>query len=186
MASKIVTRICQDCGTPFPVKAFRLAHGRGKYCSRPCRNRGISSHRESTNGVRSPEYMAWTSMKTRCLNPADRHYPNYGGRGITICGAWQRSFKSFLTDVGRRPSPNHSLDRYPDNNGNYEPGNVRWATALEQSHNRRTNRLVTFRGTTQCVNQWARETGIPSTTLLRRLSRWSVEQSLTAPLRRRP
>ncbi len=73
-------------------------------------------------------------MKRRCFNPKVREFRNYGGRGITVCGEWRESYAAFLDHVGRRPSPKHSLDRI-DNEGDYEPGNVRWATALEQRHN---------------------------------------------------
>lgn len=83
-------------------------------------------------------YAAWSSMQQRCTNPARRDYPDYGGRGIRVCELW-RDFRNFLADVGPRPSPQHSLDRI-DNDGNYEPGNVRWATAKEQRANRRAMR----------------------------------------------
>jgi hypothetical protein len=74
-------------------------------------------------------------MLTRCRNPRNARYKDYGGRGITVCEAW-RSFEAFLADMGRRPSPAHSLDRR-ENDGNYEPGNCRWATPEEQANNRR-------------------------------------------------
>jgi len=76
-------------------------------------------------------------MKNRCTNPHARGYANWGGRGILIYPPWLRSFESFLADVGSRPSSKHSLDRFPNNNGNYEPGNVRWATPQQQSDNKR-------------------------------------------------
>jgi hypothetical protein len=86
----------------------------------------------------TPEYMAWASMKSRCYNSKGKKYALYGGRGINICDRWRESFEAFLDDIGRRPSPNHSIDRYPNGDGNYEPGNVRWATYSEQNANRRT------------------------------------------------
>lgn len=95
------------------------------------------NHGESKN--RTPEYVAWTSMRQRCLDAKCTSYHYYGGRGITICERWN-SYQVFLADVGRRPSPDHTLDRI-DNSGNYEPGNVRWATRLEQSRNRRIPRV---------------------------------------------
>jgi hypothetical protein len=76
-------------------------------------------------------------MKQRCLNPCHPAWGHYGGRGITVCKRWRNSFKAFFADMGQRSSPKHSIDRYPDNDGNYEPRNCRWATQLQQSANRR-------------------------------------------------
>ncbi len=93
----------------------------------------------------TPEYDAWVSMRARCENEARANYKHYGARGIRVCAAWRESFESFLADVGPRPSGRHSLDRI-DNQGNYEPGNVRWATWIEQNRNRRNTWWVTIRG----------------------------------------
>lgn len=85
----------------------------------------------------SPEFTAWQGMKRRCLdNPRSKDWPNYAGRGIRICDEWLHDFPQFLIDVGLKPSPELSLDRI-NNNGNYEPGNVRWATQSQQAFNRR-------------------------------------------------
>lgn len=86
------------------------------------------------------EYRCWQQIKARCLNPEHSAYPDYGGRGVTICPEWVSSFETFCAHVGPRPSPKHSLDRFPNNDGSYEPGNVRWATADEQNRNRRPYR----------------------------------------------
>ncbi|HUB09426.1 MAG TPA: hypothetical protein VMB50_20650 [Myxococcales bacterium] len=99
---------------------------------------GAITHGEAAHGHRTPEWCAWREMRYRCQTPTARAYPQYGGRGIKVCERWQ-VFENFLADMGRRPSPRHSLDRI-DNDGNYEPGNCRWATSLEQNRNRRTPR----------------------------------------------
>lgn len=98
-----------------------------------------TTHGAKSNGKVTPEYRSWASMKNRCNNPKDKAYYRYGGRGITVCKEWSVSFEKFLKDVGIRPSNYHSLDRI-NNNGNYEPGNVRWATAKQQANNRRSNK----------------------------------------------
>ena len=94
------------------------------------------THGENRRGKRTPEYISWTNLVQRCTNPKNVSFNNYGGRGITVCERWLK-FENFLADMGRRPSAKHSLDRYPDNDGNYEPSNCRWATAKQQAHNSR-------------------------------------------------
>ena len=89
-------------------------------------------------GIESAEYRAWLAMCARCAKPNHPAWKNYGARGITVCERW-RQFSTFLSDMGRKPSPEFSLDRI-NNNGNYEPGNCRWATWAQQANNRRTNK----------------------------------------------
>lgn len=104
----------------------------------------------------SPEYSAWLAMMSRCSNPKNKRYPIYGGRGIKVCERWL-SFINFISDMGDRPSDKHSLDRYPNKDGNYEPSNCRWATIFEQ--NRNTNRNVYYEhdGRSQILEAWATE-----------------------------
>lgn len=98
---------------------------------------GATVHGHSKAGARSREFRCWLSMRRRCLQK-----PEYVNRGITVCARWRDSFTFFIKDMGPAPSDKHTLDRYPDPNGNYEPGNVRWATMLEQRHNRRPDARV--------------------------------------------
>lgn len=101
---------------------------------------------ESRMEIRSsPEWRSWSGMLNRCKNPSARCYNRYGGRGIIVCERWQDSFENFLADMGRKPTPRHSLDRI-DNDGNYEPSNCRWATPSEQQRNRADNRIVQVDG----------------------------------------
>lgn len=115
-------------------------------------------------------------MKQRCLNERNRNYKDYGGRGITVDPRWlgEHGFENFLEDMGRRPSPKHSLDR-ENNNGPYSKNNCRWATRTEQAANRRSNLLLTYRGETKPITVWARELGLHRDALGRRLLRRPLE-----------
>ena len=126
------------------------------------------------------EYRAWCGMKQRCCNPKFVQYEDYGGRGITICERWN-DYASFLEDMGRTPSPEHSLDRI-DNDGNYGPTNCRWATASEQSNNQRTNSLLTINGETKNVSQWSQITGIHRETIYRRIRHGLSDEECIQPV----
>lgn len=135
--------LCQcDCGNTTIVAAANLVSGNTKSCG--CYNRDIATKQETThghtrngkNGGVSPEYRAWCGMKQRCLNTQNARYSDWGGRGITICEEWCNSFEAFLAHIGPKPSSKCSLDRI-NNDGNYEPGNVRWANGHMQRINRR-------------------------------------------------
>jgi hypothetical protein len=121
-------------------------------------------------GRNDPEYSVWA---------------DYGGRGIEVCDRWRNSYPTFLADMGQRPTPDHSIERI-DNNGNYAPENCRWATRIEQSNNRRSNRHLTFQGRTQTLAQWEREIGGKGYLIKQRLKLgWSVDRALTTPAPRR-
>ncbi len=129
----------------------------------------------------SDEFDVWAGMIDRCYYERTRGYEDYGGRGIIVCERWRGSngFINFLADMGPRPSPEHSIDRFPNNDGNYEPGNVRWATRKENGRNKRNNRLLTFNGKTACASEWAEITGIPLARIYYRLNAgWSHEDIL--------
>jgi hypothetical protein len=109
-------------------------------------------------------------------------YPNYGGRGISVCVEWE-SFECFYADMGPRPSPRHSIDRV-DNDGPYAPWNCRWARRDVQQRNKRNNLQLTYRGLIRPLIEWASEFGMGRATLARRLrGGWSVEDALTTPAR---
>ena len=111
-------------------------------------------------------------MQTRCGSPNNPVFKNYGGRGIRVCDEWQGDggFERFLAHIGPRPSSKHSIDRI-NNDGNYEPGNVRWATITEQQQNRRSNRNVIVNGERVCVAEMARRLGVSPGTIKNRLAR---------------
>jgi hypothetical protein len=121
-------------------------------------------------------------MIGRCTSPKHARYSSYGGRGIRVCDRWTESLSNFIADMGRRPSPAHSLDR-KDNDGPYSPDNCRWATAVEQGRNKRNNVLLVHRGKSQPLIAWAEETGLPDTSIRRRLCiGWSVAEALDTPI----
>lgn len=132
----------------------------------------------ATVGKKTSEYKTWLGIKERCFNPNSKFYKDYGGRGITMCDRWNNSFSNFLADVGPRP-PNMTIDR-KDNNGNYKPGNCRWATKSEQSNNRRDNRILELGDQKMTMSQWAEKTGIKVGTIWARLDRgWPPYLALT-------
>lgn len=128
----------------------------------------------------SAEYRIWTSMIQRCENPNRPKYPRYGGRGIRVCDLWRQSFAAFLKDVGHRPSRNHTLDRI-DNDGNYEPGNVRWATAMMQAHNCGRTRKLVVHGVCLSRAEWARVSGLSYWTLRTRDDRGLPPEQVVGP-----
>ena len=165
-----------NCGNHATVSGTNLRSGHTQSCG--CLMRDAVT----THGLgNSPEYAAWARMKQRCYNEHNHRFAQYGKRGITIDPRWNK-FEDFLEDMGRRPSPNHSLDRV-DNDGPYSPANCRWATWTQQERNRTNNHLLTHNDKTQCLEAWADETGINNSTLRARLRRgWSIERTLTTPL----
>lgn len=123
----------------------------------------------------------WAHMFNRCYNPKAAGYQNYGGKGITVCERWL-NFENFYADMYPRPE-GKSIDRYPNGAGNYEPGNVRWATPLEQTRNRSSTIMLTFQGETLHLIEWSEKLGIKYQTLLTRVLRgYPVELVLSMPV----
>lgn len=127
------------------------------------------------------EYRAWADMKQRCFNKKHKSYDKYGGRGIIVCDRWKNSFAEFLRDMGPKPSPRLSIDRI-ENNGNYEPGNCRWANTPTQLRNRRNNVFLEWNGERLCVKDWSSRTGLSTNTIQKRIDLgWQPEAILTTP-----
>ena len=181
-----VVRQCENCGDLFTPQLAHVKAGRGWYCSKPCSHEGHKTHGDTAGPNRAKhtaEYRAWRHMLVRCYNQKCKDYPDYGGRGIVVCDRWRTDYAAFLADMGRRPSPDLSIDR-KDTNGNYELGNCRWATADEQVNNRRTPTIRVVLGSeSHTITEWAQIAGMRRETLKARLYRMPPERAITQPVR---
>lgn len=129
-------------------------------------------------------YQVWAQMIARCVNPKTPCFNNYGGRGVKVCDRWLHSFEAFFNDMGPQPGPHHEIDRHPDNNGNYEPGNCRWATKTENLRNRRSSHVIEFNQESHCISEWAEILGLSAKVILARLRLgWTAERALSTPVR---
>jgi len=164
-----------DCGTEQVRKGGQLRWAEKKGFKQACQ-RCAATHHGMTN---TPEFIAWNSMNVRCKNPSHKFFHRYGGRGISICERWA-AFENFYSDMGPRPTKSHSLDRI-DNNLGYSPENCRWVTQRTQKVNQERTVMLTHNGKTQCVMDWAIETGISHATISQRIKnlKWSVCDALS-------
>ena len=166
-----------DCGNMTVVRNGDLRSGNTKSCG--CYRVSLCvethfSHGHAFSTGESKTHKAWQHMRERCSNPNNGSWKDYGGRGIKVCDRWQ-SFVNFVDDMGECPS-NRMLER-DDNDGNYEPGNCRWATRTEQNRNKRNNRLFTVDGITSCLAETCERTGISINTVKSRLrSGWPTDR----------
>lgn len=128
--------------------------------------------------TRTKLYYIWGGMRGRCFNPKNHKYPEYGGRGITVCARWDNSFENFVEDMGECP-PGFALER-KDNNGNYHPNNCVWATQKDQQRNRRNNRMIEIGGIIKTIAEWCEITGVKPSTARQRLYvyHWSDESAV--------
>lgn len=173
-----------DCGNVVDVQGGAIKNGSIKSCGCWQSDRMAKlnlKHGFARNGVKVPEYKTWEGMRRRCENSADKSFPHYGGKGISVCDRW-KDFQVFLSDIEPRPSPRHSLDRI-DVNGNYEPSNCRWATASQQCRNKTTNRFIVFNGKPMTLVKASEKSGIPYKTLKSRLQKgWTDDRAINTPV----
>lgn len=168
--------VCTACEakTQHYVRKYDLISGSSRMCK---------SCASSTPSEKPAAYRSWAAMIQRCHNPNSKDYPNYGARGIEVCQLWRDSFDAFFLMVGPRPNPDDTIDRI-DSNGNYEPGNVRWASRTEQTRNQRSNINVTIEGVTKTVAEWSEEEWCPVSkfTVYKRIKRgWDPLKALKEP-----
>lgn len=142
--------------------------------------RALVAKDRRTGVKKHPSYGTWNSIRSRCFSKGNAGYPRYGAAGITMCDRWKNDFYAFVEDMGKRPSKAHSIDRFPNKAGNYEPGNCRWATRAEQMRNTRYTRLITHDGVTLCLLDWATRLGFHPSSIANRLDRGlSIKQALS-------
>lgn len=182
---------CCSCGnkTVTPGRHLRIGKARSCGCyqkevaSETAKTMGSGSitHGDTINGVPTPEYQAWNAMLNRCRNENVACFPEYGGRGIKVCDQWHH-YENFIADMGRRPSPKHSLDRYPNNDGDYEPANCRWATKAEQEYNKRSTKWIEYQGRRITLLEASKISGVGVDGLRRRINRgWSSSRAIETP-----
>lgn len=183
---KVVWECLCECRAVVEVSSANLLRGATRSCG--CLARDLSAargaaratHGHSRRTGRSGEYSSWMAMIGRCTRPCVSKYENYGGRGIAVCDRWM-SFDAFLADMGPKPTRRHSIDRI-DSNGNYEPGNCRWATPTEQSSNSRRNTYVVIDGVRMTATEAARRLGVSKTLVFGRVRHgWDIMRALTTP-----
>lgn len=139
-----------ECGNEKKIEIRNVEIGKEKTCGCWRATSGNKKH----NLSKTTEYITWVGAKQRCFNVANKVYPRYGGRGITMCQNWVDSFDNFIRDMGKKPSEDHSLDRI-DNSKGYSKDNCRWANKKEQSRNRRGLSILNAYGTEMCLSEWS-------------------------------
>lgn len=180
--NKIHYRCLCDCGVEKDVPGYSLLSGDAKSCG--CYKNEVLRDRVVTHGLsRTRTYQIWCAMKQRCYDTKSESYGRYGGRGISICERWRESFENFLADMGTCPSKKHSIDR-TDTDGNYEPGNCRWATAKVQGNNTRRNVRFEYMGEMKTISEISDIVGIPYRTIYYRIFSygWTPEKAYSTPV----
>lgn len=177
---------CDVCGSVTTNNVKQLLKSAG-LCGKCNVTNMHKTHGECTRSAKAlgvtPEYRAWMAIHRRCYNTNTKDYPLYGGSGVRVAEEWHgpEGFSNFLRDMGRRPADKTSIDRI-DPNGDYAPGNCRWADWKEQNRNKRTNKRLAIDGVTKTLIEWSEQYGIEESTIRGRLDLgWSIEQAVTTP-----
>lgn len=176
-----------SCGNEVIVRGAELRKANGtRSCG--CLNKEIVGNLNRSHGMYGTKiYKTWAKIKSRCLNPADKRYKDYGGRGITICDEWKNDFRAFFDFVSKLEhygDENYTLDRI-DVNGDYEPGNVRWADWKTQARNKRNNIIVEYQGELTTLTEASEKSGINHGTLCYRYHRGDRGDYLFRPVEKR-
>lgn len=167
------------CGKVKEIFYQNLIKGKSKSC-------GCGKGHQPIHGMsETSTYAIWCAMKFRCYNPKSPAYKNYGGRGIKVCDRWLHSFENFFADMGERPSKSHSIDRI-NNDVGYCQENCRWATFVENNHNRRNSRHFYYKGKNIHVSELSKKTGIKAKTIIARIDvrGWSIDKAIETPPRK--
>ena len=170
-----------DCGNERVIESCNLKNGTKSCGCLSIEKRTI--HGGCKRGQVTAEYTAWAHIKDRCsTNPKHQDYKNYGSRGIIVCERWLNSYENFLEDMGRKPTPEHTIERINNDKG-YNPDNCKWATRIEQLNNRRNTTAITYEGQTKTITQWEKHFGVKKSLFYNRLKLygWSPHKTFTTP-----
>jgi len=177
-----------NCGNKKIIRGSHLTSGNTKSCG--CLMKYNITRRNKENAIHGKSntrlYTIYAGMKARCLKPNTNSYENYGEKGITICNEWLNDFMCFYNwAINNGYKENLSLERI-DNNQGYEPSNCKWIEKKLQSRNIKSNKMISFRGKTLCMAEWAEQLGINYNTLNSRLGKynWSIKKALTTPTKK--
>lgn len=172
------------CGKDTVVSIGHLRNGHTQSCGCLHKERldaANLTHGHTAKGARSPEFGTWVNIVTRCHNPNNGSYKDYGGRGVFVCDEWRESFETFFADMGKKPTPDHSLGR-KNNDGPYCKSNCRWETKRQQGQNTRRTHNITFNGETLCMAEWCRKTGLTAFCINYRINHgWPLEKVFSTP-----
>lgn len=177
-----------ECGREKWIYLVSLTGGVSGSCGCQVTKR-INDFNRTHGMARTPEHIIWTGIKARCLNRRNSAYYRYGGRGIKVCERWMHSFQNFLSDMGKKPSPDYSIDRI-NNDGDYSPENCRWATRSQQMKNRnfmRHHQKIEFMGINGPVGFICRQLGLNSSVVRYRMKNWgiSAQESMILSLKKK-